>query len=181
METKHHLTEDQNETRLDAEKQQNGKKRQMELESNVIQLGVRELLMNPISACERIDRLFGSGGEAIAHYMLFECGRSLFDNMLKINPRRTREELLNRLIAAQPDLGWGKVSIRIIGTTPHIIDVVVRNPPVKSVMGSPKHLIGSFWAGVFSKYFKVQLVCKNFEYDVDKDEFSCTITTSEHK
>jgi hypothetical protein len=55
---------------------------------------------------------------------------------------------------------------------------VIKDPPVKTLKGSQKHLIGSFWAGVLSKYFDKQLTCKEFAYDAEKDEFSCVITTS---
>jgi cysteinyl-tRNA synthetase len=46
----------------------------------------------------------------------------------------------------------------------------------KTIKGSQKHLIGSFWAGVLSEYFERRLMPKNFNYNSEKDEFSCLIT-----
>lgn len=145
-------------------------------ENTGIQLGVRTLMTYPLSACEKIDRIFGSGGEAIIHHMWFESGQSLFGNMIKFNSSKSLEELLRALIDVQPRAGWGHMSIKIIRAEPPMVDIVVRNPPVKTVKGSQKYLIGSFWTGVFSRYFNRQLICKNFGYDAEKDEFSCTIT-----
>jgi len=138
--------------------------------------GVRVLVTHLLPACEKIDRIFGSGSEAIIHHMRFESGYSLFDNMINCNSSKSLEELLQSLIEVQPRAGWGKLSIRIIRTDPPMVDIQVKNPPVKTLRGSQKHLIGSFWAGVFSKYFNRQLTCKNFGYNADKDEFSCSIT-----
>jgi predicted hydrocarbon binding protein len=138
--------------------------------------GVRVLVTNLVPACEKIDKMFGSGGEAIVHYMRFETGQSLFDAMIKHNPSKSLEELLKALVDAQPSAGWGNLSIRIIRANPPMVDIVAKNPPVKTTEGSHKHLISSFWAGVLSRYFNRQMVCKNFSYNADKDEFSCTIT-----
>jgi hypothetical protein len=138
-------------------------------------LGTRGLLMNPIPACEKIDQLFGSGSESIVHYMFFQCGQSLFDNMIKYKPDKSQEELLKALIEAQPRAGWGHVSLKFIRVDPPIVELAAINSPVKTTKGSQKHLIGAFWAGVLSKYFNYQLMCKNFSYDAKKDEFSCVI------
>jgi len=146
-------------------------------ETDEIQFGVRGLLTNPLSACEKIDKIFGSGGEAIVHHMWFESGHDLFDKMIKSNPNKSAQELLKALIDMQPRTGWGIVSIRTLHASPPIVDVVVKNPAVKTLKGSQKHMIGSFWAGIFSRYFNRQLVCRNFSYDTDRDEFTCTITT----
>jgi len=145
-------------------------------EKGKIQLGVRALTTNPISACEKIDRMFGSGGEAIIHYMWLESGLNLFDNMIKHNPGKSPEELLKSLVDVQPSSGWGDASLKIIRSDLPMVDITVKNPPVKTIKGSPKYLIGSFWAGVLSRYFNQQLICKNFGYDADKDEFTCTVT-----
>ena len=141
-----------------------------------IRLGVRALTVNPLSACEKIDRMFGSGGEAIIHYMWFESGQNLFENMIESNSDRNPRELLNALIDFQPSGGWGNVSMRIIKTDPPIVEIKATNSPVKSIKGSQKQMIGSFWAGVFSSYFNRQLTSRDFGYDTDKDEFSCTVT-----
>jgi len=133
-------------------------------------------MTNPISACEKIDRMFGSGGEAIVHYMWFESGWDLFDDMIKCNPAKSLEELLKALVDVQPRAGWGIVLLRIMRDNPPLVDIAVANPPVKTVKGSQKQMIGSFWAGVLSRYFNRQLVCKNFGYEAVKDEFSCTVT-----
>jgi len=138
--------------------------------------GVKTQVTNPIPACEKIDKIFGSGGEAIIHYMWFEQGLSLFDQMLNNSPSCTKEELLKALIDLQPRTGWGTAAITIVRSNPPTIEIVIKNPPVKTVKGSQKHLIGSFWAGVFTKYFNKQLTCKHYSYDFEKDEFSCTIT-----
>jgi len=138
--------------------------------------GVRVLVADLVPSCEKIDRMFGSGGEAIVHYMWFASGQSLFDKIIISNPGKTPEELLKSLVNAQPSAGWGKVFMRIVQADPPLVVIVVKNPPVKTLKGSQKHLIGSFWAGVLSKYFNRQLTCKNFVYEADKDEFSCTVT-----
>jgi len=169
---------EQAEAENDLETQKVKKEQKVKLRANgeIRFFGVRALLMNPLAACEKLDRIFGSGGEAIVHHMWFESGQSLFDGMIKHNSMVNMEELLRALIDVQPSTGWGNMSVKIIRTSPPIVDVAVRNPPVKTVKGSQKHLIGSFWAGVFSKYFNRQLICKNFGYDAEKDEFTCTIT-----
>jgi len=140
--------------------------------------GVRAQVTNPIPACEKIDKMFGSGGEAIIHYMWFEQGHKLFDQMLQnSSPNETKEELLKELIDAQPQTGWGTATITIVRNNPPIIEIVVKDPPVKTVKGSQKHLIGSFWAGVFTRYFDKQLTCKEFSYNPERDEFSCLIVS----
>jgi len=139
--------------------------------------GVRAQITNPIPACEKIDKMFGSGGEAIIHYMWFEQGLKLFDQMLQNAPDKTREELLKWLVDAQPQTGWGTATVSIVNQNPPTIEIIVKNPPVKTVKGSQKHLIGSFWAGVFTRYFNRQLTCKDFSYNAEKDEFSCMVTT----
>jgi len=140
-------------------------------------LGVRTLATNPVPACEKIDKMFGSGGEAIIHYMWFEQGHKLFDQILQNSPDKTKEELLKKLVDIQPQNGWGTTSITIVRLNPPTIEIVVKDPPVKTLKGSQKHLIGSFWAGVFTRYFTKQLTCKDFSYSPEKDEFSCLITT----
>lgn len=140
-----------------------------------VQLGVRVLVSNPVSACDKLDKMFGSGGEAIVHYMWFESGYSLFDSMIKCNRSRSAEDLLKTLVDAQPRMGWGEVILNVARTDPPSVNIVVKNPPVKTMKGSKKQMIGSFWAGVFSRYFDKQLTCKNFGYDAQKDELSCAI------
>jgi len=140
--------------------------------------GVRAQVTNPIPACEKIDKMFGSGGEAIIHYMWFEQGLKLFDQMLQnSSPNETKEELLKELIDAQPQTGWGAATITIVQHNPPTIEIKVKNSPVKTVKGSQKHLIGSFWAGVFTRYFGKQLACKEFSYNPERDEFSCLIVS----
>jgi len=139
--------------------------------------GVRVLATNPIPACEKIDRIFGSGGEAIIHYMWFEQGNKLFERILQNSPDKTKEDLLKQLVDAQPQTGWGTAKITIVRLNPPTVEILVKNPPVKTVKGSQKHLIGSFWAGVFSKYFDRTLTPKNFAYNSAKDEFYCLIAT----
>jgi len=138
--------------------------------------GVRTQVTNPIPACEKIDKMFGSGGEAIIHYMWFEQGLKLFDQMMQNSPHKTKEELLKALSDVQPRTGWGTATITIIRPNPPSIEIVVKNSPVKTVKGSQKHLIGSFWAGVLTRYFNKQLTCKDFSYNAEIDEFSCLIT-----
>jgi len=139
-------------------------------------LGVRILVANPIPACEKIDKIFGTGGEAIIHHMWFEQGNKFFEQILQRFPDKTKEELLRQLINAQPQTGWGTAKITIVRTNPPTVEILVKNPPVKTVKGSQKRLIGSFWAGVLSKYFDRQLTPKNFAYHSENDEFSCLIT-----
>jgi len=137
---------------------------------------LRIQMINPIPACEKIDKMFGSGGEAIIHYMWFEQGLKLFEQMLQNSPNKTKEELLKELIDVQPQTGWGTATITIVRSNPPTIEIVVKDSPVKTLKGSQKHLIGSFWAGVFTRYFNKQLTCKDFGYNSEKDEFSCLIT-----
>jgi len=158
-----------------AEAEKEEKPGQDEREMNI--LGVRLIVANPIPACEKIDKIFGSGGEAIIHYMWFEQGNKLFEQMLQNSPDKTKEELLRQLIDAQPQTGWGTTKITIVRTDPPTVEIAVKNSPVKTIKGSQKRLIGSFWAGVFARYFDRPLTPKNFAYDNEKDEFSCSVTT----
>ncbi len=169
----------QSETKMESEAQTKAKKngKATSEENNEIIFGVRALMTSPLPACEKLDKMFGSGGEAIVHHMYLESGQNLFDNMIKCNPGRSLEELLKALIKVQPRRGWGVVLIEFIHRNPPIVNIAVKDPPVKTVKGSQKYLIGSFWAGVFSRFFNRQLACKNFGYDAEKDEFTCTITT----
>ena len=138
----------------------------------------KTLLATPIWACEKIDKMFGSGGEAIIHYMWFEQGFRLFEQMMQNSPRKPKEELLKELVEIQSQLGWGTVKATIVRHTPSTVELIVKNPLVKTLKGSQKHLLGSYWTGIFSKYFNKQLTCKDFNYNAEKDEFSCLITTS---
>lgn len=138
----------------------------------------KTLLTTPIWACEKIDKMFGSGGEAIIHYMWFEQGFKLFEQMLQNSPMKTKEELLKELLDIQSQAGWGTITVTIVRHSASTVELLVKNPPVKTLKGSQKHLIGAFWAGIFSKYFNKQLTCKDFNYNAEKDEFSCLITHS---
>lgn len=139
--------------------------------------GIRSLLTNPIPSCKQLDKMFGTGAEVIVHNMWFEQGYQLFDTMINNDPVKTEEELLKEVVETQPQAGWGKVALRVQRKDPPAIEIVVKNSPIKTVKGSQKHLIGSFWAGVLSRYFKKQLLCKNFSYDEERDEFFCVIST----
>ncbi len=139
---------------------------------------LRALLATPIWACEKIDKMFGSGGEAIIHYMWFEQGLKLFEQMMQNSPEKTKEELLKELVDMQSQAGWGTINPTIARHTPSTVELIVKNSPVKTLKGSKKHLIGSFWAGIFTKYFNKPLTCKDFNYNPEKDEFSCLITHS---
>jgi len=170
---------EQAEAETDIEAQTRAKKEEkarLEEKGEIRFCGVRVLVTNLAPSCEKIDRMFGSGGEAIVHHMRFESGESFFDTMVKCNPGKSLGELLKTLVDVQPRAGWGNVWLRIIGADPPMVDIVIKNPPVKTVKGSQKYLIGSFWAGVLSRYFNRQLVSKNFGYDAEKDEFSCMVT-----
>lgn len=140
--------------------------------------GIRAQLVAPIPACERIDKMFGSGGEAIIHYMWFEQGFQLLEQMLQNSSETPKESLLKQLVDLQPKTGWGTAVVTVIRNIPPTVKIVIYDPPVKTTKGSQKHLIGSFWTGVLSKYFNRQLACKEFEYNPEKDEFSCLITIS---
>lgn len=170
---------DKAETKMESETQTKAKKngKATSNENNEIIFGVRTLMTCPLPACEKLDKMFGSGGEAIVHHMYLESGQNLFGNMIKCNPNKSLEELLKALIDVQPRTGWGMVSMDFIQRNPPMVNIVVKDPPVKTVKGSQKYVIGSFWAGVFSRFFSRQLACKNFGYDTEKDEFTCTITT----
>ncbi|MGD8506599.1 MAG: hypothetical protein PVF15_08055 [Candidatus Bathyarchaeota archaeon] len=139
--------------------------------------GTRIALINMLPACERIDKMFGTGGEVIVNCMAFEPGRQLFEAMVKDNPNKNKEELLREMVDALPQTGWGITNLKIINNAPPKIEVAVENSPVKTLQGSSKHLIGSFWAGVLSKYFSKQLKCVNFSYDENGDTLYCMITS----
>lgn len=147
-----------------------------EFSGNNVNFGLRTVVTNPVSSCDRLDKMFGSGGEAIVHYMWFESGYSLFDSMVRCNDGKSAEELLRALVDAQPHMGWGEVILNVIQKDPPSLNIVVKDPPVKTMKGSQKQMIGSFWAGVFSRCFDKQLTCKNFNYDAQKDELTCAIT-----
>jgi len=140
------------------------------------QYGARRMMMNPVAMCNKLDKMFGSGAEAIVHYMLFESGRDTFDTMVNDHLDKGRGELLKMLVDFQPCAGWGLASLTILHADPPMVNVAVKNPPIKTLKGSQKHIIGSYWAGVLSRYFNRQLVCKNLTYDAEKDEFRCTVT-----
>lgn len=138
--------------------------------------GARGMMMNPLAMCEKLDKMFGSGAEAIVHYMLFESGRDTFDVMIRNNTDKSHEELLKTLVNLQPHIGWGYAALTILHTDPPMVNIAIRNPPVKTLKGSQKLIIGSFWAGVLSRYFDRQLTSKNFRYDAQEDEFDCRVT-----
>jgi len=169
----------QSETKTESETQAKTRKnaKATSNENNEIIFGVRTLMTSPLPACEKLDRMFGSGGEAIVHHMYLESGQNLFDNMIKCNPNKSLDDLLKALIDVHPRTGWGMVSMKFIHRNPPMVSIVVKDPPVKTVKGSQKYLIGSFWAGVFSRFFNRQVTCKNFGYDAEKDEFTCAIAT----
>jgi len=140
-------------------------------------LGMRGFLMNPVPSCKKLDTMFGTGGEVIVHNTSFEFGCEFFDAMTRNNPEKAKEDLLTDLVSAAPELGYGVVVASTARENPPIIRVTVQNPAAKTVRGSQKYLVGSFWAGVFSRYFGKQLTCKDFHYDEEKDELSCVIST----
>ena len=140
-------------------------------------LGVRCFLMNPVPSCDKVDMMFGTGGEVIVHNTSFESGYEFFDTIMRNNPEKTTEDLLTELVAATPQLGWGIIRTETVRESPPIVKVTVKNPVAKTVRGSLKHLVVSFWAGVFSKYFDKRLTCKDFAYDEERDELSCVIST----
>ena len=139
--------------------------------------GTQGMVMNPLAMCDKLDKMFGSGAEAIVHYMLFESGRETFDKMMKSAQGKSRGELLKALVDLQPSHGWGYVSLTIVHADPPRIELSVKNPPIKTQRGSQKHLISSFWAGVLSVYFNKQLLSKNLSYSAERDVFACTIST----
>lgn len=167
-------------TQTNDEKQSQNKRKEMVSHAANGELrfyGVRGTMMNPLAMCEKLDKMFGSGAEAIVHYMQFESGRDTLDVMIKNNQGKSSGELLKILVDLQPSMGWGFVSLSILHADPPMVDIAVRNPPVKTLKGSQKQIIGSFWAGILSRYFDKQLVSKNCSYDADKDEFTCALTT----
>jgi len=169
----------QSETKMESETQAKTRKnaKATSNENNEIIFGVRTLMTSPLPACEKLDKMFGSGGEAIVHHMYLESGQNLFDNMIRCNSGKSLDDLLKALIDVHTRTGWGMVSMKFVHRNPPMVSIVVKDPPVKTVKGSQKYLIGSFWAGVFSIFFNRQVTCKNFGYDAEKDEFTCAITT----
>lgn len=155
-------------------KEEKKEKLQQDHDIGVLMVGV---LIAHLSACEKMDRMFGSGGEAIVHYMGYESGQSLFSKMKECYPDKSSEELMKAVVDMQRRTGWGKMAVRVVCRDPPSARIVLKGSPIKTTKGSQKHLIGSFWAGVLSCYFKQQLTCTNFSYDSCRDEFSCTIAT----
>jgi hypothetical protein len=138
--------------------------------------GVRVAFTNLLPACEKMDQMFGTGAQVIISCMIFEQGRQLFEAMMRNNPGKSREELLKEMVNIQAQMGWGITNLEILSDKPPKIEVTVKNPFVKSLRGSSKYLIGSFWAGVLSEYFDKQLKCATFFYNEKEDEFRCVIT-----
>lgn len=138
--------------------------------------GTRIALTNLIPACEKVDKMFGTGGEVIISCMAFEQGRQLLEVMMANNLNKNKEELLKEIVDLEPQGGWGITRLKILSGDPPKIEVVVKNPPIKTLQGSSKQLIGSFWAGVLSNYFSQQLKCASFSYDETEDKLHCRIT-----
>ncbi|MFQ6086544.1 MAG: hypothetical protein ACE5OV_00830 [Candidatus Bathyarchaeia archaeon] len=138
--------------------------------------GTRVALTNLLPGCEKVDKMFGTGGEVIINCVAFEQGCQLFEAMMTNSPSKGKEELLKEVVDVQPQAGWGITSLKIITDNPPKIEITVKNSPVKTVRGSSKHLIGAFWAGVLSKYFSRQLKCASFSYDEKGDKLHCIIT-----
>ena len=138
--------------------------------------GARIAFANLLPACEKIDKMFGTGGEVIINCMAFEQGRQLFEAMMTNNPNKSKEELLKEMGDIQPQAGWGITSLKIVSGNPPKIEVAVKNSPVKTIQGSSKYLTGSFWAGVLSEYFSRQLKCVSFSYNEMEDELHCIIS-----
>lgn len=150
---------------------------QFDYEKGEIRLfGTRITLANLHLCCKKIDKMFGTGGEVIVNLMAFEQGSQLFEAMKTNSPDKSKEALLNEVVEIQQQSGWGITSLKIISDNRPKVEVTVENPPVKTVHGSSKHLIGAFWAGVLSRYFGQKLKCTGFSYDEKEDEFRCTVT-----
>jgi hypothetical protein len=140
--------------------------------------GIRCAIIDPVSCCEKADEMLGTGGEVVIHHMWFGQGHQIFSELLKNNPNKTKGEVLQGLASAYPCLGWGILSFNIANRNPQTVSVTVKNPPFKTIKGSAKRLISSFWAGVFSKYFDTKMVAKKFQYDEKKDEFRFVLSKS---
>lgn len=140
--------------------------------------GNRIALTNLLPACEKLDEMFGTGGEVITHCMAFEQGRQLFEATMTNRPNKSKEDLLKEVVDLELRAGWGIANLKIISGNPPKIEVAVKNSPVKTLQGSSKYLVGSFWAGVLSTYFNQQLKCISFSYDEQKDKLRCIITNN---
>lgn len=150
---------------------------EIDLEKGEIRLfGIRGVIIDPISCCKRIDKMLGSGGEVVIHNMWFEQGYTVFAEMIENNSEKTRERLLEQLARAQPINGWGKFSFAIVRRDSPLVEITAENPPFKTLKGSAKRLVSSFWEGVFSKYFERSVSSENFEYDAEKDEFKFVLS-----
>ncbi len=136
----------------------------------------RVALTNLLPACKKIDEIFGSGAEVIVHCIASEQGRQLFETAKASNPNTNNEDLLKSIVAIQTRGGWGITQLKIINNNPAKIEVIIKNSPIKSLHGSRKHLICSFWAGVLSEYFDQRLNCASHSLD-EEGTFNCTITT----
>ena len=139
--------------------------------------GIRTVLVDPLTCCQRVDELLGSGGEIIIHFIWFEQGLQVFDKIAKDNPNRTRDEILKKIVDTQPLSGLGITTLTITHQNPLTARIVVKNPPFKTVRGSAKRLISSFWEGVLYGYSDQKVTSRNFRYDKERDEFRFTIIT----
>ena len=134
-------------------------------------------MINPIPACKRIAGISGSGGEAIIHCIWFDQGETLFEQMLKNYPEDTKQELPKQLIDDSPQIRLEKTRMTILSNEVPTVEIVVKEPPVKTTEGSQKHLMGSIWAGALSEYSERLLIPERFTYNCEKDEFYCLITS----
>jgi len=140
-------------------------------------LGVRCYFINPVSSCEKVDKIFGTGGEVIVHNVCYESGYELFDTIARSDPEKTKERLLTELVAAAPEMGYGIITITTLRKNPPTVKVTVKNPAAKTDKGSQKHIVGSLWAGILSKYFDKKLTSRDFHYDERKDELTFVVST----
>jgi predicted hydrocarbon binding protein len=138
--------------------------------------GARVALLNPLVACKKMDEIFGTGAEVIVQQAFFTQGYQLFETMLTKSSDKNKEELLKKLTDARSETGWGIVNLKIMNNNPPKIEVTIKNSIVKTLEGSAKHLVSSFWMGVLSKYFNKQLKCERFSYDEKEDKLRCLIT-----
>ena len=131
---------------------------------------LRVVSVSITNICKFLDEILGFGAETIVHYAWFNYGRNLFNKILE--RYNTKHEALEFLLTVHKLMGLGIPNLKIKNQTTPIIIVEIKNPPIKSLEGSAKRIIASFWAGILSEYYEKILTCIHFKYDERINTFS---------
>jgi predicted hydrocarbon binding protein len=142
----------------------------------IVRVGFRDFIVNPIQISKKIDSIFLTAAESIVQYQWFAHGFEIFDAMLRQSSEKLqKEEVLKELIDLQRFSGWGKISYVIEDENTPRIRVTIKNPPVKTNEGSAKRIVSGFLAGVHSRFFDKHISVKKVVYDERKDEMKIVL------